>query len=136
MISIHSSIEGKVQDYIHTKNELDKLQFSLGGNWDYEGGSFDKFMDEDRTVWLRIPFVIAKGEFDGEATDIEAHIQMGKPYILRHLYQEGLDNAAQIHTYGGLIDQFQKPVDKDAEINLEWVEKGSVIMKQVEQLLQ
>lgn len=136
MISMDSSIEGNIRDYIHTRNELDKLQFSLGGNWDYEGGSFDKFLDDHRTVWLRIPFVIAKGAFDGEAADIEARIQMGKPYVLRHLYREGLDGTAEIHTYGGLVDQFQKPFDEDAEIAPEWIEKGSVIMKQVEQLLQ
>ncbi|MEX2415719.1 MAG: YugN family protein [Paenibacillaceae bacterium] len=136
MIPINSSLEDKVQDYIHTKNELDKLQFSLGGNWDYDGGSFDRFLDEHRTVWLRIPFEVTHGEFDGEVTDIEARIQMGKPYVLRHLYQEGLDNDAQIQTYGGFIDQFQKPADMDAEIAPEWIEQSKIILKQVELLLQ
>lgn len=136
MISINSSLEDKVQEYTHTKNELDKLQFTLGGNWDYDGGSFDKFLDDHRTVWLRIPFEMTQGEFDGEGTHIEARIQMGKPYVLRHIYQEGLDEAARIHTYGALVDQFQKPTDMDAEIEPEWIEKSKTILKQVEQLLQ
>jgi len=136
MIPVNSSLENMIQDYIHMKSELDKLQFSLGGNWDYDGGSFDKFLDDRRTVWLRIPFEITKGEFDGEATDINASIQMGKPYVLKHLYQEGLDGAAQIRTYGALIDQFQEPTDRDAEIEPQWVEKGKMIIEQVEQQLQ
>jgi predicted acylesterase/phospholipase RssA len=136
MIHINSSLEDKVQDYTYTKNELDKLQFSLGGNWDYNGGSFDRLLDNDRTYWLRIPFEMTDGEFDGEAAHIEARILMGKPYVLRHLYQEGLDDAAQIHTYGALIDQFQTPTELDADIEPEWIEKSKMIVKQVEQLLQ
>ncbi|MEX1031692.1 MAG: YugN family protein [Paenibacillaceae bacterium] len=132
---IQSSLEDKVQDYIFAKNELDKLQFSLGGNWDYNGGSFDRILDDHRTMWLRIPFQITQGQFDGEVTETDALIQMGTPYVLRHLYQEGLDGSAEIHTYGALVDQFQEPSNSDAEIGPEWIEQGKVVLKQAEQLL-
>jgi hypothetical protein len=88
MISINSTLENKVQDYIHTKNELDKLDFTLGGNWDYDNGFFDRYLDDRRTVWLRIPFHMTQGELDSEVTDMEARIQLGKPYILRHLIRK------------------------------------------------
>jgi hypothetical protein len=133
---IQSSLEGKDQDYIFTKNELEKLQFSLGGNWDYHGGSFDRILDDHRTVWLRIPFQITEGKFDGEVTETGAMIQINTPYVLKHQYQEGLDRSAEIHTYGALVDQFQQPSNSDAEIGPEWIEQGKLVLNQVEQLLQ
>lgn len=133
---INSSIENKVQDYIFSKNELDKLAFTLGGNWDYNGGSFDRALDDERTVWLRIPFEMTHGQFDGEVDKLDAPIQFGTPYVLRHLYEDGLDDSAEFHTYGGLVDQFQKPSRMDADIGTKWIDQGQVIVKQAEQLLQ
>jgi hypothetical protein len=132
---IESNLEGKVQDYILTKNELNRLAFTLGGNWDYNGGSFDRHLDHERTVWLRIPFEITQGQFDGEVTELDAPIRFSTPYVLSHQYQEGVDESAEFHTYGGLVDQFQKPSSMDGNVGSEWIEQGQEILKQAEQLL-
>jgi hypothetical protein len=136
MFTLQSKLEQQVMDYIHTKNELSQLEFTIGGNWDYSHGSFDRSLDKKRTVWLRIPFHMTQGEMDAEVDDTEARIQIDQPFVLKHLYEEGLDGEAQIRTYGALVDQFQEPKNKDAQIESHWIDEARTILQQVERILQ
>ena len=110
------------------------FKFVLGGNWDYDRGSFDRYLDESRTVWLRIPFHMTQGELDSEVIDSGARIQFEKPVVLKHLYKEGLDGAARINTYGALLNQFQEPTDRDADVEQHWIAQGKNILSEVERL--
>lgn len=135
MIMLTSVMEGREFDFIHSQNELTPLKFTLGGNWEYDHGSFDRFLDDRRTVWLRLPFRMTQGTLDSEVRDTEARLQFDRPYVLKHVYEEGLDEDAKLHTYGALIDQFQSPVDRDAEIEPHWLDEARTILQQVEQTL-
>ena len=87
-------------------------------------------------MWLRLPFDVVQGEMDANVLDTEARIQFKQPFVLRHLYQEGLDKEAQYSAFGGLVNQFQEPVDKDAPVETGWVEQAQVILKKAENMLQ
>jgi hypothetical protein len=116
----------QVSQYLH------QYDFALGGNWDYEHGYFDRYLDEAHQVWLRIPFEVTHGFLDGDTGDTDAIVCIGTPFVLKHVYNDGLDKEAHIHTYGGLIDQFQEPIDKDASIEHEWVDKAKELLDKVE----
>jgi len=137
MIELQSEMVGQVRDLIHTKNELERLDFTYGGNWDYDRGTFDKFLNEERTVWLRIPFEVVQGEMDAEVVDTEARIRFGQPFVFKHLYREGLDPeaGAGMGAFGGLVDQFQAPTDPDADVERHWVSKAQTLLDEAERVL-
>lgn len=134
MIPISSVLESREQQFLETKDLLESKQFSLGGNWDYDRGSFDRYLDEAQKVWLRIPFEVINGNIDNEAADTDAVIKLGTPYVLKHLYREGNDPEASVRVVGALFDQFQAPTDPDADVDAEWVERGKGLLQEVEQL--
>ncbi|WP_079908184.1 YugN family protein [Paenibacillus sp. 32352] len=132
MISLDSTLVNREEAYDQVRNALENHQFTLGGNWEYDHGYFDRALDTENKVWLRIPFAVIRGELDGNSDSVDAVIRMGTPFVLKHLYNEGLDREAQVNTYGALIDQFQEPVDKDAPVSDEWAKKAEAILREVE----
>ena len=134
MIPISSVLESREQHFIETKELLETRQFTLGGNWEYDGGSFDRSLDEEHKVWLRIPFEVVAGNIDSVDTDNEATIKMGTPYVLRHLYREGNDPEASVRVAGALFDQFQSPSNPDAEVEPQWIERAKEALHEAEQL--
>lgn len=135
MITLESTLENKVLDFIHAKNKLEELEFTLGGNWDYDSGCFDKALDERNTVWLRIPFQTTLGELDSEVRDAEVRIKMGTPFVLKHLYREGSDPSADMRLIGAFTDQFQSPADPDAAVEPHWTEEARTVLRKAESLL-
>lgn len=133
MISLPSKLEGAEVQLSDTKAYLHTYGFAIGGNWDYQHGFFDHSIDGVNKVWLRVPFQVTQGTLDREEDNIQAKIRLGTPFVLKHVYNEGTDPEARYMTYGGLINQFQDPVDKDADIEQKWVEKATVLLKQIEQ---
>lgn len=115
-------------------NLLQHLQFTLGGNWDYEHGYFDRSLEENHMQfeWLRIPFTVVSGTFEGNLDTSDVMIRIGTPFVLCHRYQNGLDHEAKMNIVGALWDQFQSPVDADAPINLTSIEKAKQIVHQIE----
>lgn len=103
--------------YSEAKNILDPLGFTLGGNWDYDRGSFDCALDDGKKTWIRIPFRVVSGSLDSEQEAQDTLIRFDAPYVLRHIYNEGIDHKAGVKVAGGLIDQFQEPVDPDAPVD-------------------
>ncbi|UJF34547.1 YugN family protein [Paenibacillus hexagrammi] len=133
MQPISSSIE-KVQDsFDSVRDRMHEYQFSLGGNWDYDHGYFDRYLDEAHKVWLRIPFQVVTGRIEGDTESTDAVVKMGTPFVLKHVYNEGLDYSAEAETYGAMIDQFQKPVDPDAKVEDKWIKEAADVLQQVEQ---
>ncbi|GIP38738.1 hypothetical protein J31TS4_20180 [Paenibacillus sp. J31TS4] len=132
MIPLQSRLENREEAYINLSKSLAGYSFGLGGNWDYDRGSFDRHLDEEQKVWLRIPFIVTHGTFDGDTPESDAVIQLGTPYVLKHLYKQDLDQEANANVVGALVNQFQEPEDKDAEIEPHWVEQAEDVLRQVE----
>lgn len=122
-------------DYGELKEALEPNGFALGGNWAYEGGSFDRSLDgERRTLWLRIPFEVVHGRLDPDAPQPGTRVRVGVPYVLKHLYREGDDPGARYATFGAVINQFQTPEDPDASVSEAEVNEARRLLRQVETL--
>lgn len=113
---------------------MSKDQFALGGNWDYTNGSFDRALDNENKVWLRLPFQVTNGGVVDVTADTNAIITLGTPYVLRHEYQEGNDPEASARVVGALFDQFQAPSNPDAHIEPRWIDKAKQVLAEVEKL--
>ncbi len=135
MIPLDSSLIDSTMSYEEASHALKQQAFTLGGNWDYDHGSFDKALDDKHQVWLRLPFSVTSGELEGDREEQRTEIKFGQPFLLRHVYQEGLDATADFMTYSGLINQFQDPVDPDGELGPEWMDTGRRVLKEAESLL-
>ncbi len=135
MISLPSALENREDSFDRIREVLEQHRFSLGGNWDYDHGCFDRSLDEAQKVWLRIPFRVTEGHADSETKFSDAVIQIGTPFVLKHVYNEKLDPEAPVQVTGGLFNQFQEPADKDADVEDVWVDKASELLKEVEKAL-
>lgn len=134
MIPLSSRLESSEQPFHEMKNTLEDHEFALGGSWDYIHGSFDRYLDEAHKVWLRVPFDVVNGHVDSESADSMATIKVGQPFVLKHIYNEGLDSEAHPRAVGSLVDQFQEPLDPDAQIEQKWIKKAKDVLYEVEQL--
>jgi hypothetical protein len=132
VIVLESSLDGREDAYDPIRDYLHRFEFILGGSWDYDHGYFDRTLDEGHKVWLRIPFQVTHGALDGDSESTDAIIRIGSPFVLKHVYNEGLDKEAQVRTYGALIDQFQEPLEDDARIENIWVDKAKELLQKVE----
>jgi hypothetical protein len=134
MIPLSSKLESREQEFVEIKSLLEEHEFALGGGWEYDHGSFDRYLDEAHKVWLRIPFEVINGNTDSETVENDAKIRIGQPFVLKHVYNEGTSANTVPRTFGGLVDQFQDPLDPDDEIEPKWVEKANNVLGQVERL--
>lgn len=134
MVPISSAIESTSHEFMEAKKLLRQNGFSLGGGWEYNQGTFDHALDDESKVWLRIPFDVVAGNIDPEA-DSSATIRFGQPFVLKHLYNEGTDPEGSVRLFGALFDQFQSPVNPDAKVGQQWVDKAKRVVAQVEHVL-
>ncbi|MFX3631983.1 MAG: YugN family protein [Candidatus Pristimantibacillus sp.] len=133
MMPLSSTLESREMTFTELRSGLEPNQFVLGGNWDYTNGSFDRFLDEDRKVWLRLPFEVINGHVDDTADENDAVIQLGSPFVLKHIYNEGNDPEAKAHVVGALFDQFQSPSEPNAPIEPKWIDRAKQVLSEVEQ---
>jgi len=124
MIPLQSKLENLEIPYSEVKSSMDQCGFVLGSNWDYDHGYFDRPLDGVNKVWLRIPFQVTTGSLEGEAVEANdsTRIIFGTPFILRHIYEEGIDQEGESGAFRSLVDQFQDPVDPDAPVEGRWVD--------------
>lgn len=134
MIPLSSKLEARQQAFTDSRDWLEQHQFALGGNWDYTNGSFDRALDNENKVWLRLPFQVTNGSVVDVTADTNAIITLGTPYVLRHEYQEGNDPEASARVVGALFDQFQAPSNPDAHIEPRWIDKAKQVLAEVEKL--
>ncbi|RLQ91102.1 YugN-like family protein [Falsibacillus albus] len=132
MIEIDSNIEGKHYQLYKLEQLMKPLGYDIGGNWDYDHGYFDyKIDDEVGYQFLRVPFTAVDGQLDSQGVTVK----LGKPYLLSHKYQRGLDDHANIFNVSASFNQFQEPVDKDASFPKQYIQVGKDLVKELEQTL-
>lgn len=132
MVPLESELQNVETSVQEASRIMNQYHFSLGGNWEYDHGYFDRNLDEEQKVWIRFPFQVTKGRLDSESANEGTEIRFGSPFVLKHLYNEGLEEEAQMNTYGALVNQFQTPTDPDASIDEKWLEQASEIMREMD----
>ncbi|MDA7028083.1 YugN-like family protein [Bacillus sp. CLL-7-23] len=114
------------------EKRLKPLGYSLNGGWEYDHGFFDyKIDDTAGYLYLRLPFTVEEGQLDSE----NAIVKLGQPFLLRHVYQEGLDDHVVQGNVRAAFDQFAEPEDKDAAIPNLYIELGHSCVKELEKAL-
>ncbi|MTH55649.1 hypothetical protein GKZ89_19835 [Bacillus mangrovi] len=132
MIEIPSKLEGEQYSLFDLESELKPLGYSIGGGWDYEKGFFDyKIDDEVGYQYLRVPFTASSGALDSRNTSVA----IGRPFLLSHKYQIGLDDHARVGNFQASFNQFSEPQDKDASFPEEYIDVGKALVKELEELL-
>lgn len=132
MYPISSSLTSQEHKFVAFRRTAAEQGFVLGGNWEYDGGSFDCALDDRNQVWLRLPFQVTLGSLDSETDDNDARIRLGEPYVLKHLYEEGLDRDAVPRGMSAMLDQFSDPVNPDAAVEPHWADKAKSKLKPIE----
>lgn len=132
MIEIPSQLEGKQFDLYRLEQQLKPIGYVIGGNWDYDHGAFDYKMNDDGSYqFLRLPFKAVDGQLDARNCTVE----LGKPFLLSHVYQSGLDDHAHSDNSSAAFNQFQEPEQKDAEIPENIQDVGRTLVTQLETVL-
>ncbi|UII55344.1 YugN-like family protein [Cytobacillus spongiae] len=132
MIEIPSKIEGMQFDLYKLEQALKPLGYTVGGNWDYDHGSFDYNIDSEVGYqFLRVPFQAIDGQLDSNGCTVE----IGRPFLLSHKYQRGLDDNAFTGNLSASFNQFSEPVDKDASFPKEYIDVGKALLDELESAL-
>ncbi|WP_216830952.1 YugN-like family protein [Alkalihalobacterium elongatum] len=131
MIQLNSAIENKQFKLQHLEEKLKPLGYVIGGNWDYDHGFFDYKVDQTvgNYVFLRVPFKAVDGELDQKGVKVE----LGKPFLLNHDFQESLDD--NILEYNSFMNQFAEPENKDAEVPQDMITSGQSLVQELEATL-
>lgn len=137
MIPLQSKLEHMEKPYPDVVGELEQHGYVLGGNWDYDHGYFDRPLDDSREVWLRVPFQVTNGQLNGEAAEanIDTMITFGKPFVLKHIVERGIDEEGSSGVLRSLVDQFQDPIDPDASVEQHWVEQANQHIHTIERAI-
>ncbi|PEJ57331.1 MULTISPECIES: YugN-like family protein [unclassified Bacillus (in: firmicutes)] len=130
MYPLKSKLENEIFPLNDIEGKLKNHGFVIGANWDYDHGSFDLLMrDDDGYQYLRLPFNVTSGSLDMNG----AVIQFESPFLLTHVYNEGLDdNIGYEGNLTGSLNQFQEPIDPDAKVPRKYQIKGFEILKKIE----
>lgn len=132
MIELPSKIEGKSVTLAELEAKLKPLGYSIGGNWDYDHGSFDyKVSDKDGYLFLRLPFNTVEGQLDADG----CIVKMQRPFLLSHIYQKGLDDHAHSSNTMATFNQFSEPVDEDGEVPEQYIVVGKSLLEEVEAVI-
>lgn len=134
MFPLTSSLTSQVQEFDTFRGTAADFGFSLGGGWEFDRGSFDCALDEANKVWLRLPFRTTIGNIDSEAEETDAKIRFDEPYVLKHVYNEGLDGEARAGAMGAVLNQFSDPVEADAAVEPMWIDKARAKLRQIERI--
>lgn len=132
MIEIQSKLEGKHFDLFKLEQKLKPAGYTIGGNWDYDHGAFDyKLNDEGSYQFLRLPFKACDGQLDSRNCTVE----LRRPYLLSHEYQQGLDDHAHSGNGSATFNQFQEPVDQDGRFPENFRDIGKTLVQELETIL-
>ncbi|MFJ8264196.1 YugN family protein [Rummeliibacillus sp. NPDC094406] len=132
MIQFESRIEGKKTEFGYIRDIFEPFSCNFCSNFEYHEGMFDSILyrEDGETIYLRMPFRVIEGELD----HYSAYIQFGKPYVIKHVVNLGLDyDENSLLTATGGFSQFQDPLDRDGEINdkSRWVKAGKEKINQM-----
>ncbi|WP_184663330.1 YugN-like family protein [Texcoconibacillus texcoconensis] len=130
MITLPSKVENQTFLLNDIEKQIKPLGYVIGGNWDYEHGYFDyKMEDNGSYLFVRVPFQAVEGELDQQGVEVK----LGRPFLLSHKYQSGLDDW--VDDESALVNQFSEPVDKDAPFPKEWIDTGRAHVHELEEVL-
>lgn len=130
MIEVQSRIENQQFKLYDLEQKLKPLGYVIGGNWDYDHGYFDYKMDDEVSyLFLRVPFTAIDGELDQRGV----HVQLGRPFLLSHVYNKGLDD--HVSDPNPWVNQFSEPVDKDGQFPQQWIATGRDLVRELETVL-
>ncbi len=130
MRQIQSSLTGRQGIFDTLRERLRDDEFTLS-NWEYHSGFFDKVLNEEATVFLRLPIQTVSGQLD----DPDCIVIFGVPFVLKHVYEFGVDTDigyAAGPLMSASLNQFQEPDDKDAEVEDYWVQEAEEIVRSLE----
>ncbi|WP_126425291.1 YugN family protein [Brevibacillus marinus] len=134
MEQLDSTIVGKRGSFGQIRDILAEDGFTLA-NWDYDRGFLDRQLDDQAMVFLRIPIEVRHGYLD----EGDAQIELGTPFVLKHIYQTGVDENTGYQS-GNLVapltNQFQEPLEKDAPLEEAWVRKAEMVLRRIERKLE
>jgi len=86
--------------------------------------------DGGESIYLRVPIYVLDGALDHSSTLIE----FGKPFVIKHVVNIGLDHNENSFVTGTTgLDQFQTPLDPDDYIydKSRWTKAGEEAVQQV-----
>ncbi len=129
MQPIDSSLTGTRGTFGYFRESLEPNGFTLA-NWDYHRGFFDRKLDDQGMVYLRLPVTVKEGELDSP----DAWLELGTPFVLKHVYQTGVeeDIGYYVPVASAAMNQFQEPADKDAPVEQVWMRKAEAIVRELE----
>ena len=131
MLEVPSQLENKEYKLIELENKLKPLGYSIGGGWEYDHGYFDYKMDDDGSyLFVRLPFTAVDGELDTKGV----RVKLGRPFLLRHVYEARLDHDNE-EDPNPLFNQFASPDEPDADFPAEWVNTGQDYVNELEQVI-
>lgn len=132
MIQIESAIEGRRFKLYKLEEMLKPRGYTIGGNWDYDRGFFDyKMADDGGYQFLRIPFTAVDGQLDRYGVMVE----LGRPFVLNHVYQKGIDAGPTPGNLTASINQFAEPEDPDGSVDEKYIKRGKQLVQRLETLL-
>lgn len=132
MIEIPSKIEGNTYQLFELEKVLKPIGYVIGGGWEYDHGSFDYKIDDDGGYhFLRLPFQAVDGQLDSRGCTVS----FGRPFLLSHEYEDGLDDEVDSGNFTASFNQFQEPENKDASVPNKYVDIGKSLVSEVESLL-
>lgn len=124
MIHLETDMEGKQMYFGEAQKLLNKFGISMGSSWEYDSGMFDGMMHRDggETIYIRLPFQVLEGILDRR----DAFIEFEKPFVIKHVVNEGLDTDENSLLTATGFSQFQEPLDRDGYIHdkSKWEEFG------------
>ncbi|EGQ26096.1 MULTISPECIES: YugN family protein [Sporosarcina] len=135
MLELETMIEGKLANFGVLRDQVCKHGYHFGGGWDYHKGCFDSILHKEggETIYLRVPFEVDEGELD----DYHTSIKFKKPYVIKHVVNTGLDRDSS-SLVSGSFNQFQEPLDRDAQIRdkSRWETAGELAIEEILQYLE
>ncbi|MCY9376820.1 MULTISPECIES: YugN-like family protein [Bacillus] len=132
MITIPSAIDGQSFLLQELEQIMKPLGYVINGGWEYDHGFFDyKIDDTNGYLFLRIPVNAVKGSLDERG----AAVRIGTPFMLRQVFQAGLDDDAEGGPFQSLFNQFSEPERRDAEIDPAYLDIGASLVKELEDVL-
>lgn len=132
MIELNSVLYGVRLEKSAADDFLKPRGFTIGGGWDYDHGYYDYVIrKKPHYDVLRIPVAVKDGDFEQPS----AMLEIGKPIVLRHKYQTGIEEEKDsvVGIGAGPLNQFQSPIEKDADVDHQLVDSGMQLINLLEE---
>ncbi|WP_046175319.1 YugN family protein [Domibacillus indicus] len=131
MLKLQTELEGKHAYFGHVREKFSDLGYDLGGNWEYDRGSFDAILscNGGETIYIRVPFTVLKGALD----NYDAWIKFETPFVIKHVVNIGLEKDEHSLLTASGFNQFQDPVELDGKLKQKskWEEAGEKAVKRI-----